>query len=40
MESTEPNINFQRESTVSGNEFELAVAQELADMHDLDLDEY
>ena len=28
--------NFQRESTISGNEFESAVAIELADLHDLD----
>ena len=39
MKSTELDINFQRESTISGNEFEAAVAQELADIHDLDPDE-
>ena len=31
--------NFQSESSVSGNEFEQAVAQELAELHNLDVSE-
>ena len=38
--TTITEINFQAESTESGNEFEEAVAQELSDIYDLDGDEF
>ena len=38
--TTITEINFQAESSQSGNEFENAVAQELSDIYDLDRDEF